>query len=82
MRMYHANAAIPVAQLTRRVGVPSGFSLYPGDIMHPPRAWLDRVANVARETYPPRGGHFAAFEQPESYARELRDFFRPYRAVG
>ncbi len=82
MRMYHANAAIPVAQLTRRVGVPSGFSLYPGDIMHPPRAWLDRVANVARETHPPRGGHFAAFEQPESYARELRDFFRPYRAVG
>jgi hypothetical protein len=29
----------------------------------------------------PRGGHFAAFEEPELYAQELRDFFRPYRAA-
>jgi hypothetical protein len=29
----------------------------------------------------PRGGHFAPFEEPELYAQELRDFFRPYRAA-
>jgi pimeloyl-ACP methyl ester carboxylesterase len=29
----------------------------------------------------PRGGHFAAFEEPELYAEELRAFFRPYRAA-
>jgi pimeloyl-ACP methyl ester carboxylesterase len=29
----------------------------------------------------PRGGHFAAFEEPELYAAELREFFRPYRSV-
>ena len=38
MRMYHANAAISPAQLARRVEVPSGFSLFPGDIVRPPRA--------------------------------------------
>lgn len=81
MRMYHANAAIPAAQLARRVAVPSGFSLFPGDLLHPPRAWLERTTNVVRVTEPPRGGHFAAFEEPELYARELRDFFRPYRAA-
>jgi pimeloyl-ACP methyl ester carboxylesterase len=79
MRMYAANGAIPLSQHARRVEVPSGFSLFPGDIVHPPRAWLDRVANVVRVTEHPRGGHFAPFEEPELYARELREFFRPYR---
>jgi pimeloyl-ACP methyl ester carboxylesterase len=80
MRMYHANAAIPPEQLARRVEVPSGFSLFPGDILTPPRSWLDRTANTVRVTEPARGGHFAAFEQPELYAEELRAFFRPFRA--
>ena len=80
MRMYRANAAIPAAQQARRVEVPSGFALFPADISRPPRAWLDRTANTVRVSEPPRGGHFAPFEEPELYARELRDFFRPYRA--
>ncbi|WP_322982340.1 epoxide hydrolase [Streptomyces sp. S584] len=81
MRMYSANAAIPPAQLARRVEVPSGFSIFAGDIVRPPRAWLERTTNMVRMTEPPRGGHFAAFEEPEIYAEELRAFFRPYRAA-
>ncbi|KZM69071.1 epoxide hydrolase family protein [Nocardia terpenica] len=81
MRMYHANAAIPPAQHARRVEVPSGFALFPGDIMLPPRTWLGRMANTVRVTEPARGGHFAPFEEPELYAEELRAFFRPYRAA-
>ena len=81
MRMYNANAAIPPAQLAQRVEVPSGFSLFPGDIVRPPRAWLERTANVVRVTEPSHGGHFAPFEQPELYAQELREFFRPYRQL-
>jgi pimeloyl-ACP methyl ester carboxylesterase len=79
MRMYNADAAIAPAQHARRVEVPSGFSLFPADISRPPTAWLERTANVARVTEPPRGGHFAPFEEPELYAAELREFFRPYR---
>jgi pimeloyl-ACP methyl ester carboxylesterase len=83
MRMYRANSQIPPAQLAKRVEVPSGFSFFPAEVgrHHPPRRWLDRVANVVRVTEPPRGGHFAPFEEPELYAEELRDFFRPYRAA-
>jgi pimeloyl-ACP methyl ester carboxylesterase len=81
MRMYHVNGAIPLAQHARRVEVPSGFSLFPGDLAQPPRAWLERVANVVRVTKPDRGGHFAPIEEPEQYAAELREFFRPYRAA-
>ena len=80
MRMYHANGNIPPAQLARRVEVPSGFSLFQRDILTPPRAWLERMTNLAYLTTPERGGHFAPFEQPERYATELREFFRPYRA--
>ncbi|KAF4408997.1 MULTISPECIES: epoxide hydrolase family protein [Streptomyces] len=81
MRMYHANAAIPPEQLARRVEVPSGFSLFRGDIVRPPRQWLERVANVVHFDEPERGGHFAPFEEPELYAEQLRTFFRPYRAA-
>ena len=81
MRMYNANSAIPVAQLTRRVDVPSGFSIFAGDVVRPPRAWLKRTTNAVYITEPARGGHFAPFEEPELYAQELRDFFRPYRAT-
>jgi len=81
MRMYNANAAIAPEQHARRVEAPSGFALFPADITRPPRAWLERTANVTRVTEPPRGGHFAPFEEPELYAAELRDFFRPYRTI-
>jgi pimeloyl-ACP methyl ester carboxylesterase len=79
MRMYAANAAIPVEQHARRVEVPSGFSLFPGDLVRPPHEWLERTVNVVRVTEHERGGHFAPFEEPEAYAQELREFFRPYR---
>jgi pimeloyl-ACP methyl ester carboxylesterase len=79
MRMYHANAAIPPAQHARRVEVPSGFSFFPAEISRPPRAWLERTANVVRVSGLARGGHFAPFEEPELYAQELREFFRPHR---
>ena len=59
--------------------MPSGFSIFSGDVVRPPRAWLERTTNVVRVTEPPRGGHFAPFEEPELYAEELRAFFRPYR---
>ncbi|MFJ2397948.1 epoxide hydrolase family protein [Streptomyces sp. NPDC087843] len=81
MRMYHANSAVPPQQLARRVEVPSGFSLFRGDIVRPPRAWLERTANVVYLNEPARGGHFAPFEEPELYVEELRAFFRPYRAA-
>jgi pimeloyl-ACP methyl ester carboxylesterase len=79
MRMYRANAVIPPAQLARRVEVPSGFSIFAGDIVRAPLAYLERGANVVRATEPARGGHFAPFEEPELYAAEVREFFRPYR---
>src|ERR1700734_4115121 len=81
MRMYHANAAIPPAQHARRVEVPSGFSLFPGDIGRPPRTWLQRTGDGGRRARAPGGGPPRPPPKPELYAEELRAFFRPYRAA-
>jgi pimeloyl-ACP methyl ester carboxylesterase len=61
--------------------VPAGFALFPKDLSHPPRAWAERFFNVQRWTQMPRGGHFAAMEQPQALAEDLRAFFRPLRSV-
>src|SRR4051794_8447735 len=79
MRMYRDAAQIPPAEHGRRIEVPCGFTFFPADLLRPPRAWVERTANVARWTEMPRGGHFAPLEEPELYAEELRTFFRPYR---
>jgi pimeloyl-ACP methyl ester carboxylesterase len=79
MRMYTANAAIPPEQSARRVEAPSGFSLYPGDLVTAPREWLERTTNLTYLSRPPRGGHFAPFEQPGSYVAELVAFLGPFR---
>jgi pimeloyl-ACP methyl ester carboxylesterase len=61
--------------------VPAGFALFPGDLSRPPRAWAQRFFNVQRWSEFPRGGHFAALEQPEALVADIRDFFRPLRSL-
>jgi pimeloyl-ACP methyl ester carboxylesterase len=59
--------------------VPSAFALFPKDISHPPREWAERYFDVRRWTKMPRGGHFAALEEPELLAEDLRTWFRDFR---
>jgi microsomal epoxide hydrolase len=61
--------------------VPAGFALFPKDLSNPPREWAERFFNVQRWSRFDRGGHFAAMEQPEALAADIRAFFRPLRSV-
>jgi len=54
MHVYRVNGAIPPAQHARRVGLPSGFSLFPGDIVRPLRPWLERTVSVVGVIEPAR----------------------------
>ena len=63
-----------------RVKVPTAVSLFPADLTQPPRHWAERTYNVTRYTQMPRGGHFAAHEEPELLAHDIIEFFRPYRS--
>jgi pimeloyl-ACP methyl ester carboxylesterase len=48
--------------------------------MRPPRSLAERVLNIQRWTTMASGGHFAALEQPEALAVDIRAFFRSFRA--
>jgi microsomal epoxide hydrolase len=45
----------------------------------PPRAWVERAYNVVRWTEKLKGGHFAAWEEPEVFATDVRAFVAPFR---
>lgn len=64
---------------TDRVQVPSGFAVFPVELYHPPRAWMERYYNVTHWTVMPKGGHFAALEEPELLVDDIRAFFRGLR---
>ena len=59
--------------------VPAAFAIFPKDISHPPREWTERFFNVQRWTEMPRGGHFAAMEEPAKLAEDMRVWFRQFR---
>ena len=59
------------------IGVPAGYCEFPREILRPPRAAAERVFDIRRWSVMPKGGHFAALEQPAALAREVREFFRP-----
>jgi len=62
------------------VDVPTGVAVFPKEIVTPVRTWMEpRFRNITHWNEMPRGGHFAAFEQPELFVDELRSFFRSYR---
>jgi pimeloyl-ACP methyl ester carboxylesterase len=57
------------------VAVPTGVARYPKEVLRFPRPWVERRYNVTRWAEMPRGGHFAAMEQPELFAEDVRAFF-------
>ena len=64
----------------RTIDVPTGYAQFPAEILQPPRSLAERTyTDIRRWSVMPRGGHFAALEQPEALANEVREFFRPLR---
>jgi microsomal epoxide hydrolase len=64
----------------RTVDVPTGYAAFPKELVRPPRSIAARMyTDIRRWTVMPKGGHFAALEQPELLAEEIRAFFRPLR---
>jgi epoxide hydrolase len=62
------------------VAVPAGCSIFPKELQRPSRRWAaKRFLDIRYWNEPERGGHFAAFEQPELFAEEVRAFFRLVR---
>ena len=64
-----------------KINVPTGFASFPAEMpmLNPPRSLLERNFNLVRYTKMPRGGHFAALEQPQLFVEDVRALFRQIR---
>ena len=63
-----------------KLDLPVGVSIYPKEIFRPSRRWAEKVmSNIIHWNELDRGGHFAAWEQPDLYVKEIRDCFRKVR---
>jgi pimeloyl-ACP methyl ester carboxylesterase len=80
IRLYyeHRHNGRPLG-LHDKVRVPTGVALFPKDLSRPPREWAERTYHVKSWTQMPRGGHFAAMEEPNLLVEDIRAFFRPLR---
>lgn len=78
-RIYYENRNTPAEKPVGYIDVPTGVSIFPAEIYLAPRAWVEAAYDLRHWTVMPRGGHFAALEQPELYLHDLREFFRLLR---
>jgi pimeloyl-ACP methyl ester carboxylesterase len=63
-----------------KLDLPVGVSIYPKEIFRPSRRWAERnMSNIIHWNELDRGGHFAAWEQPDLYVSEIRECFRKVR---
>ena len=76
---YEARNAGPAD--TRRIDVPTACAIFPKEVSYAPRAWQAARMNLIRWTEMPRGGHFAALEQPTLLVDDVRAFFRELRSA-
>src|ERR687888_1422998 len=73
-------AAGAAGQAPPPVAVPVGYTNFPGEVFPAPRSWVEVVfPGLAYFNEPDRGGHFAAWEEPELFSDEVRAAFRPLR---
>lgn len=78
MRMYKENLGVnPMSRIDAKVGVhvPAGLAAFPNELMHVPLAWAkQKYKRIVSYSYMSRGGHFAAFEEPQMIVDDLVRF--------
>jgi pimeloyl-ACP methyl ester carboxylesterase len=76
----NSNNFSAAAQKTDQISIPVGVTVFPGEIYHAPKSWTQRAyRNLVYFNEVDKGGHFAAWEQPELFATEIRAAFRSLR---
>ena len=72
--------ALAAGQAPPEVSIPVGFTTFPGEIFRAPRSWVQKAyPNLTYFNEVGKGGHFAAWEEPELFATEIQAAFRPLR---
>jgi pimeloyl-ACP methyl ester carboxylesterase len=70
----------PARRTPHKVTIPTGVAAFPKEIITPVRRWMEpNFIDIRHWSEMPKGGHFAAFEQPELFIADVRKFFRTVR---
>jgi hypothetical protein len=73
-------AALAAGKAPSPVSIPVGFTTFPGEIFQAPKSWVEKLyPNVTYFNEAARGGHFAAWEEPQLFTEELRAAFGSLR---
>jgi pimeloyl-ACP methyl ester carboxylesterase len=76
MRIYRENRLTGEETApTPRLETPVAYADFPGEVAVPPFRWITQTYNVVQRTEMPKGGHFAALEQPDLLLDDIRKFF-------
>jgi microsomal epoxide hydrolase len=78
-RIYYESVRDRAGRRYPRIEVPTGVASFPKEPWRVPRHWAEAQYTITRWTDMPRGGHFAALEQPELLLADIREFFRGVR---
>ena len=81
-RLYYESRHPTSPVNNKKIEVPTACADFPKEIIAASRSSLESRYNLVRLTELPKGGHFAAFEQPELFVTDVREFFRTVRAGG
>lgn len=82
MRLYFESAGRPLQfEISDRVSIPVAVARFPREMPFPPRSYVERGYRLTRWTEMPRGGHFAAAEEPRLLAEDIRSFCRQFRGA-
>src|ERR1700734_1294048 len=76
MRIYRENRlTIEEMVPTPRLETPVGYADFPKEVAVPPLSWITQTYNIVQRTGMPKGGHFAALEQPDLLVADIREYF-------
>lgn len=82
MRIYRESRIFDREPAPPPMQTPIALALFPKEVVVPPDRWIDPLYNVVQRTVMPKGGHFAALEQPDLLVRDVRLFFATLEARG
>lgn len=75
MRIYREGRLSDDDEPPPKIKTPVAYAVFPREVVAAPERWIDLTYNVVQRTEMPRGGHFAALEQPDLMVQDIRNFF-------
>ena len=75
-RIYYENLHTSSESSKEKLETPTAVAIFPKDLITSPRAFGERIFNIKSWNIMPRGGHFAAMEEPDLLADDIRNFFK------